>query len=101
MENKKPLPDTLEELAECLDFISDVATGTRDLQFASHLLLSELLKHLDRIGIMNGREFITNIRTQIPAIPELYHQQGVEVVCSEMLIALEISRATPIDGAVH
>jgi len=100
METKNTPPITLEEAAENIDHLLDIATDTRDLQYGSHFVLHNLIRHLNSLGIINGREFILSTRAQTFAIPELYYRLGVEVVCDQLLEALPLSAAESGD-AVH
>lgn len=85
-------PITLEEAAKEIDFLLDVATNTRDLQFASHLVLLNLLTHLDRRGAIDGVEFISGLRSQCHLIEAANERLAAEVVLDECLTALTDSR---------
>lgn len=91
MENKKPNPITLEEAAENIDFLLDVAVNTRDLQYGSHLVLCELIKALNAAGIIDGRAIISNILAQLDAIPEANYRIGAQTVCADLLLRLPAS----------
>lgn len=85
-------PITLEEAAKEIDFLLETATTTRDLQFASHLLLLNLLTILDRRGVIDGVEFISGLRSQCHRIEAQNERLAAQVVLDECLAALGASR---------
>lgn len=86
------LPITLEEAAKEIDFLLETATTTRDMQFASHLVLLNLLTHLDRRGAIDGVEFTSGLRSQCYLIEAQNERLAAEVVLDECLTALSASR---------
>lgn len=97
---KKPLPITLEAAASEIDFLLDVATTTRDLQYGSHFVLCGLIRHLDALGIIDARAVITDLLSQAEHIPEKNYQLGVQVVCTDLLTAFPVTPAESGDS-VH
>ena len=83
-------PLTLEALEEDLVFALDAAIGARDGLSANTLLLFNLVIELSRLKVIDGKGFITRLRSQVELIPKANEQLAAQVHLDELLSALHV-----------
>jgi hypothetical protein len=78
-------PFTLQDAENELLVAMNMATDTRDLLSATHLLLFNLLMHLDQQGIINGPGFISGLLVNCVQLPAANERSAAEVVCNDLM----------------
>lgn len=97
--SKGSSPFTLEDAKNELDFVMDIAIDARDLLSASHLLLFNLVMHLDRKGIINGPGFISGLLVNCGQIPAANERVAAQVLCDDLMQRMLAYRLQPDDLA--
>lgn len=88
-------PFSLKEAEAWLSKLEDIATITRDSEYANRMMLIHLFKHLHGSGTVDGERFVEELTVGLYLVGQDNYRLALSVLIDELKDALKTTNTDP------